>query len=297
MFDLDQAIACLFGRVLIYKATGESSHLITVESLDLFKLTRGYAIATVFAEKNRNGRISEHVGQGFIAGSLYVVAIAPAVRVETKKVRRRLILVVNTLHVSPGILQNFADIGSRITDRYGTVDMVFDVVFHVTLNCTDVLWVELGSRQIVHNLVGGEEAKCVWEVLEVLNDSKGAIKIAAVVACPWFSAVDALAWQGRVDVEHHVNASGIEDGGTLGVIESGIKIVDTKRVHAKPLHEDCISQTEVGIAQGILFVGRLICALSSGLVVDTNYHKALASNSVDEVAAANFNGIDSMAKI
>lgn len=222
---------------------------------------------------------------------------------------------MNTLHVSPGILQNFADIGSRITDRYGTVDMVFDVVFHVTLNClvcvsqsnvriveniqtyTDVLWVELGSRQIVHNLVGGEEAKCVWEVLEVLNDSKGAIKIAAVVACPWFSAVDALAWQGRVDVEHHVNASGIEDGGTLGVIESGIKIVDTKRVHAKPLHEDCISQTEVGIGQGILFVGRLICALSSGLVVDTNYHKALASNSVDEVAAANFNGIDSMAKI
>ena len=50
IFDLDQAIACLFGRVLIYKATGESSHLITVESLDLFKLTRGYAIATVFAE-------------------------------------------------------------------------------------------------------------------------------------------------------------------------------------------------------------------------------------------------------
>lgn len=172
---------------------------------------------------------------------------------------------MDTLHVSPSILQNLSDIGSGITDRYGTVHMVLDIVFHVTLNCliyvsqlnakivenmktyTDVLWVELGSRQIIHNLVGGEESKRVWEVLEVLNDSKGAVKIVAVVASPWFSAVDALAWQGRVDVEHHVNASGIEDGGTLGVIEGRIKIVDTKCVHTESLHEDCISQADTGI--------------------------------------------------
>jgi hypothetical protein len=162
---------------------------------------------------------------------------------------------------------------------------------------TNVLWIRLGGRQIVHDLVGGEKAKRVGEVFKVLNDSEGAGEVVAIVACPWFVAIDTLAWQGRVDVEHHVDAGGVEDGGTLGVVEGGIKIVDAKCVHTQLLHEDCVSQADISISQGILTVGGSVCALASGLVVDTNNHQAVASNSIDEVAAANFNGIDSMTNI
>lgn len=78
------------------------------------------------------------------------------------------------------------------------------------------------------------------------------------------------------------------------MVESGVKIVDSKRVHTQLLHEDGIAQTDVGIGEGIFAVLGLVCALTSRLVVDTNDHQALVGDSVNKVAAANFNRVHSI---
>jgi hypothetical protein len=107
--------------------------------------------------------------------------------------------------------------------------------------CTysDVHGVILCCTQIIHDFVRGEEAKSVWQVLEVLDDAENARKIVGVVRSPWFRTVDALSWQGRVDVEDHVNSSGVEDRGALRVVKVGVNIVDTNCVHL------CIVSTDV----------------------------------------------------
>lgn len=81
------------------------------------------------------------------------------------------------------------------------------------------------------------------------------------------------------------------------MIEGGIKIVDAERIHTQFLHEDCISQADIGIGEGILAVLRLVSPLTSRLVVDADDHKALASSSLDQVAATDLDGVDSMSNI
>jgi hypothetical protein len=139
---------------------------------------------------------------------------------------------VVALHVRPGILQDISDIGSRVPDRDLARDMLRDVVFEVALdslkiinNSEEICWplstysdvhrVVLCCTQIVYDFIRGEEAKGVWQVLEILNDTEHARKIVRVVRSPWFCAVDAFSWQGRVDVEDHVDPSGIEDRSAL----------------------------------------------------------------------------------
>lgn len=67
----------------------------------------------------------------------------------------------------------------------------------VILACTytNVLWIELCRTQIVHDLIRGEKAERVGEVLEVLHNAENAREIILVVARPWLGTVDALASQ------------------------------------------------------------------------------------------------------
>jgi hypothetical protein len=95
---------------------------------------------------------------------------------------------------------------------------------------TNVHGIELCCVQIIHDLVGGEKSQGVWEVLEVLHDAKDAREILRVVACPWLGAIDALTLQRRIDINDHVNARSVEDGGASGVVELRIDVVDSDSV-------------------------------------------------------------------
>ena len=103
----------------------------------------------------------------------------------------------------------------------------------------DVHGIELGGAQIVHNLIRSEESKRIGEVLEVLDDTKDAREVARIVARPWRRAVDALASQGRIDVEDHVDAGRVEDGGAFRVVELGVDVVDADRVDLDMLVSNC----------------------------------------------------------
>lgn len=81
------------------------------------------------------------------------------------------------------------------------------------------------------------------------------------------------------------------------MVEGRVEVVDAKRVHTQLLHENCISQTDIGIGEGVFTVLSLVCALASRLIVDTDDHETVTRNRVNEVAAANLDGVDSMSNI
>ena len=76
------------------------------------------------------------------------------------------------------------------------------------------------------------------------------------------------------------------------MIQRRVKIVDTNSVHPQLLHEDSIAQTDVGICERILAVCGLVCALTSGLVVNTNNHQPVVGDGIDKVLAAHFDWVD-----
>lgn len=212
-------------------------------------------------------------------------------------------------HVSPGIVQNLTHVGGRVTDRDRAVDMVLDVVFQITLNSTDVHRVEFGSLKVVHNFVGREEGKSVGVVLEVLDNTKDACEVVLVVRGPWLGAVDALTGERRVDIEDQVDTSGIEDRHALGVVQSRVDVVDTDSVHliqsaivcatlhytyTQLLHNHGVTKTHICVCEGILLLSGLVSGLTSRLVVNTNNHQPLVGDGVDEVLAADLNGVNGM---
>jgi hypothetical protein len=204
-------------------------------------------------------------------------------------------------------VQDLAHIGGRVSNGNRAVDMVLDVVLQITLDGSDVHGVVFGCGKVVHNFVRGEEGKSVGERLEVLDDTEDACEIVLVVGSPWLSAVDALARERRVDIQDHVDTSGIEDGHALGMVEGGVDIVDTDSVHlglsaiavcgsnctyTELLHDHRVTETHVGVCEGILLGRGLVSGLTSRLVVNTNNHQPLPGNGVDEILAADLNRVD-----
>lgn len=100
----------------------------------------------------------------------------------------------------------------------------------LSLTYADVHRIEFSCTEIVHDLVGREEAQRVREVLEVLHYAEDAREIAGIVARPWRGAIDTLAAQWRVDIQDHVNSCRVENGGASGVIELGVHVVDANSV-------------------------------------------------------------------
>ena len=240
---------------------------------------------------------------------MHISLAAPTVRVEAEEIRRRLIIVVGALHVGPCILRNLAHISSGVTNRDGAINVVLDVVLQVALDSPDVHGVVLGRGKIIHDFVGSKEGKGVGEGLEVLDDTEDARKVVLVVRSPWFGAVDALARERRVDIKDQVDTGGIEDGHALGVVESGINVVDTDSVHLHPLevghlimhgtytqllHDHSIAETHVCVCEGILFRRRLVSGLTSRLVVNAHNHQPLVRDGIDKVLAADLNRVDGM---
>ena len=185
--------------------------------------------------------------------------------------------------------------------------MVLDVVLQVTLDSSDVHGVELGGGEVVHDLIRSEEGKSVGERLEVLDDTEDARKVILVVGCPWLGAVDALTGQGRVDIKDQVDTGGVEDGHALGVVESGVDIVDANRVHlgslaaadrsmhcsyTQLLHNHSIAKTHVRVGEGILTLCRLVSGLTSRLIVNANDHQPLVCDGVDKVLTADLDRVD-----
>lgn len=93
---------------------------------------------------------------------------------------------------------------------------------HVSGNALDTL--------LVDYLVTGEESQSVGVVLEALDDTEDLLEVDLVVGRLGRGPVNGSAGQGRVDIENHVDAGRVEDGGTLIVVEAGVEVVDTDSV-------------------------------------------------------------------
>jgi hypothetical protein len=132
----------------------------------------------------------------------------------------------------------------------------------------------------------------VGKVLEVLDYAKDTLKVLLVVRSPWLGAVNALARKRRVDVEDHVDAGGIEDRHTLGVVQSRVDVVNTDSVHTELLHDNRITETHVGVRKGIFLFSGLVSGLTARLIVNTNNHQPFVCDCVNEVLPAHFNRVD-----
>lgn len=115
------------------------------------------------------------------------------------------------LHVCPSVVQDLTHISGGISHGDGAIRVVLDVILEVALNSSNVHGIILGGGEVVHNLIGGEESESVGESLEVLDDSEDTLQIVTVVRCPWRGAVDTLTGERRIDIEDHVDTSGVED--------------------------------------------------------------------------------------
>lgn len=116
-----------------------------------------------------------------------------------------------------------------------------NVILDVSGNGSNILR-HLCDRIFVDNLVGTEETEGIREVLESLDDLEHTSDVVQVVIFPWCNSVERFIGKWTVDINDHIDTSGIEDGGTSGVIDIGIEVVDTNSIHAQSLHEDGIAQ-------------------------------------------------------
>jgi hypothetical protein len=91
---------------------------------------------------------------------------------------------------------------------------------------SEVSWNLLGAILVDH-LVTSEEAQGVGIVLERLDDPENALEVTLVVRAHWVLTVQALAGRGSIDVENHVDAGGVEDGGTVVMVGFRVDVVHT----------------------------------------------------------------------
>lgn len=92
-----------------------------------------------------------------------------------------------------------------------------------------------------------------------------------MVCGPRLGTINALAGERRIDVEHQVDAGGVEDTHTLVMILLRVDVVDADRVDAELLHEGGIAQAGLGVDEDVLeelgagVRNGLVTGLASGL--------------------------------
>jgi hypothetical protein len=100
--------------------------------------------------------------------------------------------------------------------------------------------------------MSGEETEGVRVGLEGLDNSESAVEVGGIVRGPRRGAVNGLASERRVYIKQHVHASGIEDTGTLIVVEIGVKVVDADGVDSQILQQSSITLADIAVRKRIL---------------------------------------------
>lgn len=113
-----------------------------------------------------------------------------------------------------------------------------------------------------------------------------------MVARPRLCTVNALARLRTVDVNDHVDAGSVEDGGAVVVVQRGVDVVHADGVGTELLEHDGIAQADRLVRQGVTTLLRLVACLASGLVVDADNDEALLAHAVDEILALDLDGMD-----
>ena len=92
---------------------------------------------------------------------------------------------------------------------------------------------DLLDTVLVDHLVTSEESEGIWVALERLDDSKNALEVAFVVGADWVLTVQALATSRAIDIQDHVDTSGIEDRRAIIVVGVRVEVVNTDGVHLR----------------------------------------------------------------
>lgn len=212
--EVNETIVLVLLGVLVDEATGEDgAHVVAVESNSLVPpagLAQGL-VAAVLGEEDGDGAGLELVGELIVGrGLVSGIDTTPAVRVETVDVATAQVVLLAldcALAVVPGVVGKVTDIGSRVANGDGALEVLLDVALEITGDGADVGRGDLGGRLVVDDLVAGEVEQGVGVVGESLYDSKGAVDVSAIVALPGVVGGDGLTGEGRVDVDDHVHAS------------------------------------------------------------------------------------------
>nr|POE71943.1 hypothetical protein CFP56_11819 [Quercus suber] len=298
---VDQAEHVDLLRPFVDQAAGEALHQRAVEGGDLVEDARHRVVTAVLAEEDGDGGVGEEGDQLVVAGGLEAGAGAtPAVGVEAEKVGPGRVIAAATavvaLQVGPAVHEDVvaiqSDVGSAVPDRDDAIGMGCDVVLQIALDGTDVGGIDARALEIVDDLVAGEEAEGVGVGLEGLHDGEDVLQIRERVGGGGIVAIDVLAGEGRVDIDQHVDAHVVEDGGAVVVVEGGVEIVDADGVDAERLHQGGIAQADGAIGEGIGGVGGANGALSALLVVDADDDEAVVGDGVDELLLFHDDGVD-----
>lgn len=286
--DLDDTIVVVLLAVLVDETAGEDGvHVRAVDRLNLGEDARGNLVAAKLREEDGHRRILQVGNELVVGGRLEAGFTAPGVGVEAEEVGLAGVVGVTVLgagQVVEGVDENGANVSSGVADGNLAVGVLGDVVLQVTGDGAQVRGDISGSLNVVHNLVAGEEGQGVGVVLESLDDGEGAVHVSGVVAGPGLETGDTLANQGRVDVEDHVHASGVEDGGASIVVQVGVQVVDTDGVGTETLEEGSIAHADISVAEGILVVLGIVASAAANLVVETNDLELLAALGYEGIA-------------
>ncbi len=170
--------------------------------------------------------------------------------------------------------------------------MLLDVVLEVAGDGAGIGGHGGARLLVVEDLVAREEGQGVGVVLEGLDDGEGAVEVGGIVRLPGVPAGQGLADEGRVDVEHHVHAGGVEDAGALVVVQVGVDIVHADGVDTQNLEQGGITQADIGVAEGVAAGLLVVAGRAAGLVGDADNLQAVAGLGVDEVLALDLKGRD-----
>jgi hypothetical protein len=133
--ELDETVVVfLLGPFVDETAREGLGHFWAVEGLYFGEDAGLDCVAAVLGEEDGDGGVAEVLGKDVVAALGVGGVAAPRVGVEAEEVRAG-VLAVLADEVVEGVHEDGTDIGSRVPNRDGTVNVLCDVILHVTLNC------------------------------------------------------------------------------------------------------------------------------------------------------------------
>ncbi|KAH3659185.1 hypothetical protein OGATHE_006068 [Ogataea polymorpha] len=226
----------------------------------------GFGDAAVLGEKHRDRGVRNGLVELAVAGRSPVGhARTPFVRVDTKEVglgKIVLIAVDRAKHVRQGGLSEpiFQNVGGGVADRDGSVGVIFDVLLDISLNGTEILWIDCSRSFVVDDLVTTEESEQVRVVFESVNHLEHPLHVGVSVRFAWVVSVQRLARERRINIYHDVYARRIEDRHTLIVVELRVHSVNPDNVdfRAQVLQNVSVSVARLWIGKNVGGVGVLV---------------------------------------
>jgi hypothetical protein len=82
-----------------------------------------------------------------------------------------------------------------------------------------------GRLDIINDFISGKEHKGIRIVFEVLDDGKGSLQVNIIVTLPWLISRKTFVGEWGIDINNHIDSSGIEDACAKIMVEGWIDIV------------------------------------------------------------------------